>query len=133
MFDELEEESWSLDINLAKHILPKLLYLKNCADLYSYPPEVEDMYEWNEILEELTWTFTYIVEEYPSIASNYIDDVISLPKEEQLDTDFVMSSINITYTDEALYNKGRIQDYINMNRCRQGLRLFAEFYMNLWN
>lgn len=133
MFDKLEEESWSLDINLAKHILPRILYLKNCADLYSYPSEIEDMYEWNEILEELTWTFTYIVEGYPSIASNYVDDVYFLSEDKNPDTDFVMSSINITYTDEDLYNKGRLQDQINMNRCRKGLKLFGEFYMNLWN
>lgn len=131
--DKFEEESWSLDINLAKHILPRLLYLKNWTYLYSHPSELEDSYEWNEILEELVWTFTYISNEYPSIASNYIDDVEFISEEKEKDDNFITGNIKITYTDESLYNKGRIQDQINLARCQKGLRLFSEYYMSLWN
>lgn len=131
--DKFEEESWSLDVNLAKHILPRLLYLKNWTYLYSHPSELEDSYEWNEILEELVWTFTYISNEYPSIASNYIDDVEFISKEKENDNNFITSNIKITYTDEDLYNRGRVQDKINLARCQKGLKLFGEYYMSLWN
>lgn len=132
MLGHLEKECWGLDVNLAKHILPRLLYFKNWIYSCSYPNEVEDASEWNEILEELTWTFSYISNGYPSVAIQYIDDVEIIEKK-NLDNNFVNSDIVISYTNEELYLKGRQQDEINVARCQQGLKLFAEFYMNLWN
>lgn len=133
MLEDLEKECWGLDVSLAKHILPRLLYFKNWVYSCSYPNEFEDEAEWNEILEELTWTFTYISNGYPSIAIQYIDDVVIVEDNKNLNNHFVQSNIVISYTNEELYLKGRVQDEINVARCQQGLKLFAEFYMNLWN
>lgn len=133
MLDKFEEECWSLDINLAKYILPRLLYFKNWIYSCSYPSEVKDASEWNEILEELTWTFSYISNGYPSVAIQHIDDVAIIENDKKLNDNLVGANIVISYSNEELYLKGREQDEINLARCQQGLKLFAEFYINLWN
>lgn len=125
MIKQLEEECWALDITFAQYVLPRLLYFKNWTNLYSYPNEVEDYVEWNEILEELTWTFSYISRGYPLLAGQYIEDVNFIGSE--------TTEIEILYTDKALYKKACNQDSINLARCNQGLKLFAKYYMSLWN
>jgi len=133
MIPELEEQCWALDIHFARYILPRLLYLKNWVDNYSYPSELEDSYAWNELLEELVWTFSYIERGYPSVSSHYIADVQfnSLPS--SLPSSFVFKTIDLIYTDEELYKKAFLQDKLNLSRCKRGLSLFSKFYLNLWN
>lgn len=119
----IEKECWSLDKTFATFILPRLLYFKNWVTRMGVPMDFEnDEGGWEEVLDELTWTFTYIHNDYPSVAELFIEDVI-----------FEENTIEVVYTDPNLYEKGREQDKINMARCQRGLNLFAKYYRDLWD
>lgn len=123
MIPEFEQACWGLDIHFAYLILPKLLYFKNWSDRYGIPDELsEDKYEWEEILEELVWTFTFIYEGYPNPALKYVRDV-----------EIENNTINITYEDDVKYNEAVDLHTRQLASCQQGLNLFAKYYMNLWN
>lgn len=134
MVEYLEKESWSLDIVMANTLLPKLLYFKNWCDRYSYPSDIEPD-EWEEILDSIIWSFTYISKGYPKISDLVIDDV-DIIFSEKTEQGFITSEIKLTYVEgktEEDYDVAREQDCINLARCQQGLNLFAQYYMSLWN
>lgn len=120
MIEHLEKQCWSLDTEFAKYILPRLLYFKNWTYIYSHPQDCEDIYEWNEILEELCWTFSYLLSE--NKASEYIDDI-----------EIKDGLISIKYLDKEKYDKAIKQQAKNEYRCQNGLNLFAKYYRSLWN
>ncbi len=60
----LYKECWNLDHTLAKIILPKLLWFKNFYGLYSYPNDLEDSEEWEEILNDMIWSFSFIAHDH---------------------------------------------------------------------
>jgi hypothetical protein len=135
MIDELEIESWSLDIVMANLLLPKLLYFKNWADRYGCPSDLK-YDEWEEILDEIIWAFTYISQEYPSVANDLIKEVDIVPDKKNEDSFLTSSTIVITYIQgksEKDYGEGLKRDRRNIDRCQQGLNLFAKYYMSIWN
>lgn len=133
MIESLEKECWGLDTSLAELILPRLLYFKNWMDRYGTPMGLEED-EWEEILDELVWTFTFISQDYPSRALDYIENVDFGP-EDNVDSEgnIVTKSITITYSDEEQYNIEKEIDKANIARAKAGLKLFAEYYMDLWD
>ena len=124
MIEELEQECWSLDMSLAEHILPRLLYFKNWAYHHGIPSEfmIEETWEaledeWDEVISEMIWAFSYIVSGYTTEASNYIDFISIDP----------FMTVKLDGFDEA-----RERDEARMKRCQHGLRLFARYYRELW-
>ena len=111
MFDneKWDKEMWSLDYEMARYILPKLLYYKNWIHHYGYSAEFyvydDDMnivdslvYEWEEILDDIIWAFMYMVNDGSWVAQeNWMD-----------------------------------QAHIYDARVTRGLKLFGHFYQNFW-
>lgn len=135
MIDELEIESWSLDIVMANLLLPKLLYFKNWADRYGCPCDLE-YYEWEEVVDEVVWAFTYVSQGYPSIATTLIDDIDIVLDKKDSDSVLCPSTINLRYIEgknKDDYESALLQDNKNIARSQQGLNLFAKYYMSFWN
>lgn len=128
MIEQLEQECWGLDFYIAKTLLPKLLYFKNWCYRYGCPSELE-IDEWNEVLDEIVWAFTYVLNEYPSTTKFIIEDI---GFGEKTDSGFVKIEYKDGFTEED-YNQARLKDQANIARCQQGINLFAQYYMSLWN
>jgi hypothetical protein len=56
-----DSECWSLSHTLTEFILPRLKHFKK-INVHSYPPDITPE-QWNEILDELIWTFEYMENE----------------------------------------------------------------------
>jgi hypothetical protein len=129
MIEQLEKECWSLDISLATVILPKLLYFKNWVDRYGVPSDfIDDVEGWNEVLDEMVWSFTYVSQDYPSRAMDYIEDV-----EYNSYKDTKLGYINVIYSNKDKYKEELEKDKINNARAQRGLALFAKYFTELWN
>lgn len=134
MIEHLEEECWSLETVMADVLLPKLLYFKNWSNRYSYPSDLLPD-EWEEILDAIIWAFTYISKGYPKVSDLIIKD-IDISCDEKIRPGVVTSTIVLIYVEgktEEDYNLAREQDRKNIARCQQGLNLFAQYYMSIWN
>jgi hypothetical protein len=55
-----DSETWNLDSSLAKIILPRLKRFKELSD--GFPAELEEG-EWDKILDEMIWAFTFLAGE----------------------------------------------------------------------
>jgi hypothetical protein len=121
MIEQLERECWNLDNALAEHILPRLLYYKNWLNRWGIPSDLEED-EWNEILEELCWTFMYLSGNYESRVSYHIDGF-----------EHVDGFGKLKYLDKAAYLRECAKDKRNEARADNGLKLFAEYYRGLWD
>ena len=133
MIEKLEEECGSLDSVLAGLILPKLLYFKNWCVRYGIPAELEED-EWEEILDEMVWAFTFKVNDPPRLTSLIIEDTIMHTGEPEdylipMTIEFVYKE---GYTEED-YNNLREKDISNMYRCQRGTTLFGKYFSSLWN
>ena len=82
---------------------------------------IDDPEEWNEILDEICWAFWYVFRNRPSCVCDHIE------VEAQKDR------LTLNILNREKYEKCVIQDNINYWRCRNGLRLFAEYFENLWD
>lgn len=134
MINQLEEECWNLDYHLAKSILPKLLYFKNWVDKYGCPTDLE-MDEWNEIVDEMIWAFTYVYNEYPRTTDFVVKDT-NIEFGERTQDGFISSVITLIYKEgftEEDYLRAQSKDESNVARCQQGLNLFSKYFMSLWN
>lgn len=117
------EDCWNLDHTFADFILPRLLYFRNWVCRMGVPMDfINDEEAWEEVLDEMVWAFTYVHQDKPSVAERYIDDAV-----------FEEGDISLTFSDFDAYQKGRIQDEINLARCQNGLNLFAKYYLDLWD
>lgn len=64
-----EEELWSLDVTLAKYILPRLIKFKDINDM-SYPSEFESHEKWHEIIDKMIYSFKYIIKRNDGMLGN---------------------------------------------------------------
>lgn len=55
-----EEEVWSLDITLAKYILPRLIKFKE-VNTMSYPCSFKNIEEWHKIIDKMIFSFDYVL------------------------------------------------------------------------
>lgn len=134
MIKELEIESWSLDIAMAKMLLPKLLYFKNWCDRYGCPIDLE-IDEWEEVLDSIIWSFTYISKEYPK-HTDYIVCDTKIVFDKKSDNGFVKSTIELVFEEgktEEDYKTALVKDQQDLAKCQQGLNLFGKYYMSIWN
>jgi len=53
-------ELWSLDYTLAEYILPRLIQFKENNNM-SYPCAFKDSEEWHKVIDEMIWSFDFIV------------------------------------------------------------------------
>jgi len=60
-----DSECWSLDWTLTNFILPRLKHFKK-INVHTHPPDITPE-RWEEILDELIWTFEYMHDEESSI------------------------------------------------------------------
>jgi hypothetical protein len=121
-----DSECWSLDWTLTNFILPRLKHFKK-INVHTYPPDITPE-RWNEILDELIWTFEYMHDEEkfnPTPMFRYEVD----------NMDDYFKNIKREKTPEQ---KQAWDEYLKKNeeleeRRKKGMLLFAEYYQQLWD
>jgi hypothetical protein len=112
-------DTWSLDISLAKWILPRLRYFK--ANLHSHPADLS-FEEWQGILDDIIYAFNYVVDE-----DKYLSEC--WPK----DKDFSFTIVNHS----IVWNDTRPADYSKLDPCLEryakGMRYFCIYFRHLWD
>ena len=121
-----DSECWSLDWTLTNFILPRLKHFKK-INVHTHPPDITPE-RWEEILDELIWTFEYMHDEekfnpMPMVlyVRGNMDDYFKNAEREQ--------------TPEQ---KLAWENYVNKSkeleeRRKKGMLLFAEYYQQLWD
>ena len=121
-----DSECWSLDYTFTKFILPRLKHFKK-INVHTHPPQVIPE-RWEQILDELIWTFEYMEDEEkfnPFPRFTYDRD----------NMDEYFKNINREKTPEQ---KLAWDSYIKKSeeleeRRKKGMLLFAEYYQQLWD
>lgn len=110
------KETWSLDVNLAKYIIPRL------KKFNGYPGigEMNTPEKWDEALDKMIQAFEYVID----LDEYWIDD----PKYDYTD---IMFGDNKELYESVIENK-RTEDVRRLVAINDGLQLFAKYYMNLW-
>lgn len=131
-----DEECWYLADNFARYILPRLKHFRNmkrfgvpnsmCVKLHASDESEYDRAadQWNAILDEMIWTFEYIIDE---------DKFNPVPKT----SGFLQDLLNNTQT-ESDEEKAQWDEYFTKanqlnERKNKGLALFATHFDNLWD
>ena len=121
-----DSECWSLDYTLTKFILPRLKHFKK-INVHTHPPDITPE-RWEEILDELIWTFEYMLDEEkfnPMPPVMYVRGNI----------DQYFENVKREQTPEQ---KQAWENYIKKSqeleeRRKKGMLLFAEYYQQLWD
>lgn len=120
------QECWSLDCTITKFILPRLKHFKK-MQRYGYPPDITPE-RWEEILDELIWTFEYMKDDgetinpFPTIQWNpSFDSVKACHNREK------------TAEEKELISKWDVKNKELDKRKDEGLMLFAKYYSHLWD
>jgi len=127
-----DQECWSLSNTFAEYILPRLKHFRkmkkvgvpSCMFVTSYPTnkygiELAEI-QWNEVLDEMIWTFEYIID---SEKFNPIPTTGSLFDSEKQKTPDEMKEWDIYFERAEKFNE----------RKNKGLQLFAKHFDNLWD
>ena len=114
------KETWSLDVSLAKYILPRLKKFKELNNGYPGMDEVDTPEKWDETLDKMIQAFEYVIDwdEY------WLDD----PRYDYTD---IMFGDNKELYESIVENK-RMEDIRRLAAIKEGLQLFAKYYMSLW-
>jgi hypothetical protein len=67
------EETWDLDMHLANHILPRLIAFKE-QNTNTYPNNFKSMKEWHKVIDEMIWSFDYIINFWNRDFKNYEEE-----------------------------------------------------------
>lgn len=114
------KETWSLDVNLAKYIIPRLKKFKKLNNGYPGREEMDTPKKWDEALDKMIQAFEYVID----LDEYWIDDL----RYDYTDIEFC--------DDKELYEKvmkNKIaEDIRRLSVINEGLQLFAKYYMNLW-
>ena len=121
-----DAECWSLESTLTKFILPRLKHFKK-INVNSYPADITHE-RWNEILDEIIWTFEYMNDDERFNPIPRIKDVI-------IDMNKYIDNINREKTPEE---KQAWKEYFEKSaeleeRRKKGMQLFAQYYFQLWD
>ena len=118
-----DQECWSLDNTLSRFILPRLKHFKKMRRC-TYPPDITPE-EWENVLDELIWTFEYVLDD-----GETINPFPSLAKNEDFE-----SYINRDRTEEETkeIEKWKERNEVLEQRKEKGLQLFAKYYQHLWD
>lgn len=116
-----EWDVWNLDITLAKIIYPALLEYKRQIDVYH-----ESTDEFIEALDKMIFSFKVLNEDWEQQFYSEIENNENKPLYETDDNGYIVKINKFFNYDEKGYNA--YKDKIN-----EGLKLFGEKYMSLWN
>lgn len=114
------KETWSLDVNLAKYIIPRLKKFKELNNGYPGIGEMDTPEKWDEALDKMIQAFEYVID----LDEYWIDD----PRYDY--TDVMFSDDKELY--ESIVENKRMEDIRRLVAINEGLQLFAKYYMNLW-
>lgn len=114
------KETWSLDVNLAKYIIPRLKKFKELNNGYPSISEMDTPEKWDEALDKMIQAFEYVID----LDEYWLDD----PRYDYTD---IMFSDNKELYEGVIENK-RTEDIRRLTAINEGLQLFAKYYMNLW-
>jgi hypothetical protein len=114
------KETWSLDVNLAKYIIPRLKKFKELNNGYPGISEMDTHEKWDEALDKMIQAFEYVID----LDEYWLDD----PRYDYTD---IMFSDNKELYEGVIENK-RTEDIRRLTAINEGLQLFAKYYMNLW-
>lgn len=114
------KETWSLDVNLAKYIIPRLKKFKELNNGYPGIGEMNTPEKWDEALDKMIQAFEYVID----LDEYWLDD----PKYDY--TDIMFSDDKELY--ESVIENKRTEDVRRLVAINDGLQLFAKYYMNLW-
>ena len=111
-----ERNLWSLDVALAKWLLPQLeAFRKN---LHGYPHGITER-EWDKILDKIIWSFSYVADK--------------TPEQDEVYTMISKSVDGIEVKDKKLHKKAtRKLDNLEI-RYQEGIDLFSKWFRNLWD
>lgn len=114
------KETWSLDVNLAKYIIPRLKKFKKLNNGYPGIGEMNTPEKWDEALDKMIQAFEYVID----LDEYWIDD----PKYDYTD---IMFGKNKEFYEKIKENK-ITEDIRRLAAINEGLQLFAKYYMSLW-
>ncbi len=118
-----DSECWSLDSTFTRFILPRLKHFKKMTR-HTYPSDGITPERWEEILDEIIWTFEYMNDDEKMLTMPCCDD----------NGDF-KGYLNRERTEkEKLEWKNYFDQAKAFNRRKkEGLKLFAQYYEVLWD
>lgn len=114
------KETWSLDVNLAEYIIPRLKKFKELNNGYPGIGEMNTPEKWDEALDKMIQAFEYVID----LDEYWIDD----PKYDYTD---IMFGKNKEFYEKIKENK-ITEDIRRLAAINEGLQLFAKYYMSLW-
>ena len=114
------KETWSLDVNLAEYIIPRLKKFKELNNGYPGIGEMNTPEKWDEALDKTIQAFEYVID----LDEYWLDD----PRYDY--TDIMFGDDKELY--ESIVENKRMEDNRRLTAINEGLQLFAKYYMNLW-
>ena len=122
-------ECWNLSNTIAEYTLPRLIHFKNMKP-YGVPPQL-GVKEWDNILDEIIFAFDYTVNEEKH---NPMPDEL-LYRNRSGDSGNLIQWLNRekTIEEKKAWNIYMIRCDALEQRKRRGLKLFAEYFDNLWD
>lgn len=114
------KETWSLDVNLAKYIIPRLKKFKELNNGYPGISEMDTLEKWDEALDKMIQAFEYVID----LDEYWLDD----PRYDYTD---IMFGDNKEFYEKIKENK-ITEDIRRLAAINEGLQLFAKYYMSLW-
>lgn len=114
------KETWSLDVNLAKYIIPRLKKFKELNNGYPGISEMDTPEKWDEALDKMIQAFEYVID----LDEYWLDD----PRYDYTD---IMFGKNKEFYEKIKENK-ITEDIRRLAAINEGLQLFAKYYMSLW-
>lgn len=121
------KEIWNLDQNLALCIYDGLLQFKN-SDRLGHPGDISEEV-WEEYLDKMIYSFK-------EISSFYKNDPYEIYFNENWEKEYSDFKVDENH---RLINKIEIPDSVleqskkYYEKIREGLKLFSEYYMSLWD
>jgi hypothetical protein len=137
------EECWNLNCSTAEWMIPRLKYFRD--NLHGTPFNREKEFdketstddqtltleEWKDILDKMIYAFEFVLNEDDILTKCYPADydwgwTVEPEKEDKKES-----------SRRLIFNDDRKPDYTYFNECearhKEGLRLFALYYRNLWD
>ena len=114
------KETWRLDVNLAKYIIPRLKKFKELNNGYPGISEMDTPEKWDEALDKMIQAFEYVID----LDEYWLDD----PRYDYTD---IMFGKNKEFYEKIKENK-ITEDIRRLAAINEGLQLFAKYYMSLW-
>lgn len=130
------KETWNLDQNITKYILPRLIMFKKLTNGYPCRDEIDSPESWDKALDKMILAFKYIIEkddwwigdpQYDYTGGlNYVID--RRDEDGRVHGHFTELSEEYEKIKEAhIREENRRYEAIS-----EGLSLFAKYYLDLW-